>query len=77
MGQLMLTTDELCKVGQLCIDFHNYYIQDYKKSLDIMVRFKDHHFLVGDSVFIITFSYLYNLFNLNVFDIFLICCFAL
>jgi hypothetical protein len=77
MGQPMLTIDELRKIGQPCIDIHNYYIQNYKSGLDIIVQFKDHHFLVGDSVFIITFLDLYDLFNLDVLDISLMRCFTL
>jgi hypothetical protein len=69
MGQLMLTADELDKAGQPCIDLHNNYIQNYKSGLDILVSYMDHHFLVGDDVFIITFFNLYNLFNLDMLDI--------
>jgi hypothetical protein len=69
MGQLMLTTDELHKVGQPCIDLHNYYIHNYKSGQDILVSYKDRHFLVGEGIFIITFADLYDLFNLNVLDI--------
>jgi hypothetical protein len=71
MGQPILTVDELHKSGQPCIDIHNYYIQNYQKGLYIIVSYKNHHFLVGDDVFIITFSDLYDLFNLNVLDIYL------
>jgi hypothetical protein len=77
MGQLMLTTDELHKVGQPCIDLHNYYIQNYKSGQDILVSYKDRHFLVGEGIFIITFADLYDLFNLNVLDISLMHCFTL
>jgi hypothetical protein len=38
-------------------------------GLDIMVQFKDHHFLVGNNVFIISFTDLYDLFNLDTLDI--------
>jgi hypothetical protein len=72
MGQPMLTADELHKAGQHCIDLHNYCIQNYKTGQDIIVLFKDRHFLVGDDIFIITFSNLYDLFNLNALDISLI-----
>jgi hypothetical protein len=77
MGQLMLTTDELHKAGQHCIDLHNYYIQNYKTGQDIIVSFKDHHFLVGGDIFIITFFDLYDLLNLDALDISLMRCFAL
>jgi hypothetical protein len=77
MGQLMLTTDKLHKTGQPCIDLHNHYIQNYQRGLDILVSYKDDHFLVGDDIFIITFSDLYDLFNLNALDISLMRCFTL
>jgi hypothetical protein len=44
---------------------------------EIIVQFKDRHFLVGDDIFVITFSDLYDLFNLDTFDISLMQCFAL
>jgi hypothetical protein len=77
MGKPMLTVDELCKASQPCVNLHNHYIHNYKMGQDIIVQFKDHHFLVGDDIFIITFFYLYNLFNLDALDIFLMCCFTL
>jgi hypothetical protein len=77
MGQLMLTTDELHKVGQPCIDLRNYYIQNYKSGQDILVSYKDHHFLVGEGIFIITFADLYEPLNLNALDISLMRYFAL
>jgi hypothetical protein len=77
MGQPMLTACELCKAGQPCIDLHNYYIQNYQRNLDILVSYKDRHFLVGDIIFIITFSDRYNLFNHDVLDISLVRRFAL
>jgi hypothetical protein len=77
MGQPMLTTDELHKAGQHCIDLHNYYIQNYKMGQGIVVSFKDRHFLMGDDIFIITFSDLYDLFNFDALDISLMRYFAL
>jgi hypothetical protein len=77
MDQAMLTTNKLSKAGQACIDLHNYYIQNYKSGLDILVLYKDHHFLVGDDIFIITFSDLYDIFNIDALDISLMTCFAL
>jgi hypothetical protein len=77
VDQPMLTPDQLCEAGQHCIDLHNYYIRNYKTGKDIIVSFKDHHFLVGDNVFVITFSDLYNFFDLNVLDISLMSYFAL
>jgi hypothetical protein len=77
MGQPMLTADELCKAGQPYIDLHNYYIQNYQRGLDILVSYKDRHFLVGDSIFSITFFDLYDLFNLDTLYISLMHCFTL
>jgi hypothetical protein len=48
-----------------------------KTSQGIMVQFKDFHFLVGDDIFVITFSNLYDLFNLDALDISLMRCFSL
>jgi hypothetical protein len=69
MGQPMLTIDELHKAGQPFIDLHNYYIQNYQRGLYILVSYKDRHFLVGDNIFIITFSDVYDPFNLDALDI--------
>jgi hypothetical protein len=77
MGRSMLTADELHKVGQPSNDLHNYYIQNYKLGQDIIVPYKDRHFLVGDDIFIITFVDPYDLFNLDMLDASLMCCFVL
>jgi hypothetical protein len=74
MGKLILTADEHGKAGQPCVDLHNYYIQNYQRGLDILVSYNDR--LVGDDIFIITFSDLYDLFNLDALDISLMRCFA-
>jgi hypothetical protein len=71
MGRPMLTA------GQPCMDLHNYYIQNYKLGQDIIVLYKDRHFLVGDDIFIIIFADLYDLFNLGVLDVSLMRYFAL
>jgi hypothetical protein len=42
-----------------------------------MVHFKDRHFLVGEGVFIITLSDMYDLCNLDTLDIYLMRCLAL
>jgi hypothetical protein len=76
-GELMLTVDELSKVGQACINLHNNYIQNYESGLDILGSYKDRHFLVGDGIFMTTFSDLYEIFNLDALDISLMRCFAL
>jgi hypothetical protein len=48
-----------------------------QSGLGILVSYKDRHFLVGDGFFIITFSDLYDLFNVNALDISLMRYFAL
>jgi hypothetical protein len=77
MGKPMLTVDTLNKADQACVDLHNYYINNYKSGQDIIMSYKDHHFLVGDNFFLISFSNLYDLFNLDALDVSLMCCFAL
>jgi hypothetical protein len=52
-------------IGQPCVELHNYYINNYKSGQGIIVSYKDCHFLVGDSFFLISFSDLYDLFNLD------------
>jgi hypothetical protein len=54
MGRLMLTVDTLHKVGKSCVELHNYYINNYMSGQDIIVSYKDHHFLVGDNIFLIS-----------------------
>jgi hypothetical protein len=77
MGKMMLNVNVLHKAGQPCVELHNYYMNNYKSGQDIIVSYKDHHFLVGDGFFLISFSDLYNLFNLDALDVFLMRCFAL
>jgi hypothetical protein len=77
MGKPMLTADALHKLGQPCIDLHNYYIQNYKLDQDIIVSYKDRHCWVGHDVFVISFSDLYDLFNPDALDVSLMRCFAL
>jgi hypothetical protein len=77
MGQPMLTAVELGKVGQPCIDLHNCYVQNYERGIDIVVSYKDRYFLMSDDIFIIIFSELYDLFNLDALDISLMHCFTL
>jgi hypothetical protein len=71
MGKPMLTVDVLDKAGQACVNLHN-----YKLGQDIIVLYKDRHYLVGDDIFLISFSDLYDLFNLDVLDVSLMRCFA-
>jgi hypothetical protein len=77
MGKPMLTIDTLHKAGQPCVELQNYYINNYKSGQDIIVSYKDRRFLVGDGFFLISFSDLYDLFNLNVLHVSLMPCFAL
>jgi hypothetical protein len=76
-GQSMLTTDQIHEASQCCVELHNYYIQNYKMGQDIIVQFKDRQFLMGDGIFVITFSDLYEFFNLDRLDISLMRCFTL
>jgi hypothetical protein len=69
MGKPMLTVDSLHKVGQPCVELHNYYINNYKSGQDIIVLYKDHYFLVGDNFFLISFFNFYDLFNLDALDV--------
>jgi hypothetical protein len=76
-GQPMLTTNQLHQVGNHCVELHNYYIQSYKTNQDIIIQYKNRHFLVGDDIFVITFSDLYDFFNLDALDISLMRSFVL
>jgi hypothetical protein len=69
MDKPMLIINMLNKVGQAYVDLHNYYINKNKLGEDIIVSYKDHHFLVGDDFFFISFSDLYDLFNLDTLDV--------
>jgi hypothetical protein len=77
MGKLMLTVDALHKAGQPCVDLHKYYINNYKSGQDIIVSYKNCHFLVGDDFFLISFSDLCDLFNLDTLDVSLMLYFVL
>jgi hypothetical protein len=77
MGKPMLTVNVLHNAGQPCIDLHNYYIKNYKSGQEIMVSYMDRQFLVSDDVFLIQFSTLYDLFNLDVLDVSPMRCFTL
>jgi hypothetical protein len=76
-GKRMLNANELCKAGRFCVELHNYYILNWKKIDVIVVEYRQSHFLIDDSVFIISLSDLYDLFNLDALDVSLIRCFAL
>jgi hypothetical protein len=73
----MLTIDTLKLACKSCVEFHNYYINNYHKGQDIIMLYKDRHFLVGDDIFLISWSDLYDHFNLNALDVGLMRCVAL
>jgi hypothetical protein len=72
MAKPMLVVDVLKQANKSCVELHNYYINNY-----IIVSFKEEYFLVGNGNFLISWSNLYDLFNLNALDIFLMRCFTL
>jgi hypothetical protein len=77
MGRPMLTVNVLKLAGKSCVELHNYYINNYKLGQDIIVSYKDRHFLVGDDIFLISWFDLYDLFNLDALDVSLMCYFTL
>jgi hypothetical protein len=77
MGKPILTVDALKQASKSCVELYNYYINNYKKSQDIIALYKEDHFLVGNDIFLISWSDLYDLFNLDVLDISLMRYFAL
>jgi hypothetical protein len=77
MGRLMLTVDTLKQAGKSCVELHNYYINNYKSGQDIITSYKDRHFLMGDGIFLISWSDLYDFFNLDALDVGLMRFFAL
>jgi hypothetical protein len=72
MVKPMLAVDMLKQANKSCVELHNYYINNY-----IIVSFKEEYFLVGNGNFLISWSNLYDLFNLNALDISLMRCFTL
>jgi hypothetical protein len=76
-GKPMLTADQLRHAGRYCMELQYYYIQNYKMGQDIIVQYKDRLFLVGDGIFVVIVSDLYDLFNLKALDISLMRSFAL
>jgi hypothetical protein len=76
-GKQMLNANDLCKVGQFCVELHNYYILNWKKIDVIVVKYRQSHFLIDDGVFIISLTDLYDLFNLDALDVSLMRCFTL
>jgi hypothetical protein len=69
MRSPMLTVDALHKAGKPCVELQNSYINNYMSDQDIIVSYKDHHFLVSDNIFLISWFNLYDLFNLNALDV--------
>jgi hypothetical protein len=77
MRKMMLTVDTIKEAGKSCVVLHNYYINNYKKCQHIIGGFKEKHFLVGECIFLISWSDLYDIYALDALDISLIRCFAL
>jgi hypothetical protein len=77
IGRPLLTVDTFKQAGKSWVKLHNYYINNYNTGWDIIVSYKDHHFLVGDDIFLISWSDLYVLFNLDMSDVGLMCCFTM
>jgi hypothetical protein len=69
MEKLMLTISTLKEAGKSYVILHNYYINNYKKHQHIIGGFKEKHFLMGEGIFLISWSDLYDLFTLNALDI--------
>jgi hypothetical protein len=62
------------------VDLHNYYMQNVNQAEEIMVSFEERHFLQLEgkgNIFIVAWSDLFDLFNLDALDLSLIRCFAL
>jgi hypothetical protein len=51
------------------VELHNYYILNWKKIDDIVVKYRQSHFLTNDGVLIISLSDQYDLFNLDALDV--------
>jgi hypothetical protein len=73
----MLTIDVLKQGCKSCVELHNYYINNYSKGQDIIVLYKEQHFLVGNDIFLISWSGIYDLFYLDVLDVSIMRCFML
>jgi hypothetical protein len=61
--------DALKLASKFCVELNNYYINNYHKGQDIIVSYKDQHFLVGDDIFLISWYDLYDLFNFDALDV--------
>jgi hypothetical protein len=73
----MLSSTDHHRVGQCCVDLHNFCINNHKTLNSIMVEYRKQHLLQTDNIFLISFGDLYDFFNLKMLDISLIRCFAL
>jgi hypothetical protein len=72
----MLTLNMLKLGGKSCVELHIYYINNFNKGQDIIVSYKEQHFLLGDGIFLISWFDLYDLFNLITLDVSLMRCFT-
>jgi hypothetical protein len=77
MERPMLIVNVLKMAGKSCVELHSYYINNFNKGQDTTVSYKERHFLVGDDIFLISWSDLYDLFKLNALDVCLMRYFAL
>jgi hypothetical protein len=77
MRKPMLTVSTPKEASKSCVVLHDYYINNYKKHQHIIGGFKEKHFLVGEGIFLISRSHLYDLLTLNALDISLMRCSAL
>jgi len=80
VGKALLSAAELRRAGQYCMELHNYYIHNADKVTDIVVAYKERHFLQlegTEGIFTVAFSDLFDLFNLDALDLSLLRCFAL
>jgi hypothetical protein len=68
-GKSMSRSSVLCQASQYCLELHNYYINNYKMSDNIVVEYKKPHFVLADDIFVVSFSDLYDIFILDALDI--------
>jgi hypothetical protein len=73
----MLAVDTLKEAGKSCVILHDYYNNNYKKHQHIIGGFKEKDFLMGEGIFLISWSDLYDLINLDVLVMSLMHCFLL
>ena len=74
----MLGEEELNAVGEDCVNLHKFYLDAYKSGESgITLHFKDQHFLKGEGYILVSFSDLFDLFNLDALDVSLLQCWTL